>query len=240
MNQKLKKIIFKKLYRDLSHVEIIPHEKSIWFIDRNEKYWYLEYEKCGELWYRFMYFNNFFSVFSMEVREFESVISEWVEEVLNCKPHNTTGLSGATNYEVEEVLNCKPHNTSYQVHPVFSTVEEALSCKGRRAVFSNSNQDIMAQEVLKYKVNKNPGKLELTLNSKVEEVLDYKVNKPISWGGTHMTKVDEVLDCKVNTITSSNTSLMFEVEEILDYKIKTIENYPFKREDKVNEVLNIK
>jgi len=218
MNQKLKKIIFKKLYRDLSHVEIIPHEKSIWFIDRNEKYWYLEYEKCGELWYRFMYFNNFFSVFSMEVREFESVISEWVEEV----------------------LNGNPHNTSYQAHPVFSTVEEALSCKGARAVFSNSNQDIMAQEVLKYKVNKNPGKLELTLNSKVEEVLDYKVNKPISWGGTHMVKVDEVLDCKVNTITSSNTSLILEVEEVLYYKIKTIENYPFKREEKVNEVLNIK
>ena len=47
MNQNLKKIIFKKLYQDLSNVEIITHNESIWFIDRENKYWYIIYEKNG-------------------------------------------------------------------------------------------------------------------------------------------------------------------------------------------------
>jgi hypothetical protein len=43
MNERLKRIIFKKLDQDLGHAEIIvDDDKSIWFIDRANKFWYLE------------------------------------------------------------------------------------------------------------------------------------------------------------------------------------------------------
>ena len=83
MNEKLKKIIFNKLYEDLSGVELIPYNNSIWFINRKKEYWYLQYEKSGLLYWRFDFFTEFFTLFSLEVSEFESVIGEWVETIFN-------------------------------------------------------------------------------------------------------------------------------------------------------------
>ena len=56
IDDRLKRIIFKKLSNDLSHVEIIPYKEDIWFIDRNNKYWYLQLEKDGHLWWRWDFF----------------------------------------------------------------------------------------------------------------------------------------------------------------------------------------
>ena len=91
MNIKLKEIIFNKLYEDLKHVEIIPYYNDIWFIDRENKYWYLRYQKSGDLWWRWEFFNSFFKLFSAERDEYEWVIAEWVEEVLNCKVETPIG-----------------------------------------------------------------------------------------------------------------------------------------------------
>jgi hypothetical protein len=91
MNIRIKKRIFDKLYNDLKDVEIIDCGNSIWFVDRDKEYWYLEYDKSGDLWWRYLFFDNFFLLFSMERSEYEQVIAEWVEEVLNCKVYATTG-----------------------------------------------------------------------------------------------------------------------------------------------------
>ena len=107
MNEKLKKVIFSKLYRDLADAEIIQYEDNIWFIDRKEKYWYLDYKKSGRLYYRYQFFTNFFKLFSMEEDEFKPIISDWVEEVLNCKVTKTTWLAVPSISMVEEILNCK-------------------------------------------------------------------------------------------------------------------------------------
>mgnify|MGYP003348120386 CR=1 FL=1 len=61
---RIKELIFKKLYQDLSNAEIIPYEGSLWFVDRENKYWYLEYVKSGDLWWRYDFFNNFFHLIS--------------------------------------------------------------------------------------------------------------------------------------------------------------------------------
>ena len=83
MNERLKRIIFKKLDQDLGHAEIIVDDnKSIWFIDRANKYWYLELRSSGTLWWRYTFFNDFFPLFGMVREEYEPVIAEWVEEVL--------------------------------------------------------------------------------------------------------------------------------------------------------------
>jgi len=84
MDSRLKKIIFKKLNKDLSKVEIILAEnQSIWFIDRANKYWYFELEKSGKLWWRYEFFTDFFILFCLEVNEFQPILSEWVEGILN-------------------------------------------------------------------------------------------------------------------------------------------------------------
>jgi len=108
MRENLIKIIFGKLYFNLAKVEIIEHNDTIWFIDVDEKYWYLRYQKLdGVLWWRHEFFTRFFLLFSMEQEEYEPIISEWVEEVLNHKVSSQCRTTGDHLHMVENVLNYK-------------------------------------------------------------------------------------------------------------------------------------
>jgi hypothetical protein len=127
MNDKLKKVIFDKLYMNLSDAEIIKHDNSIWFIDRDQKYWYLQYNKSGKLWWRYDFFNDFFMLFSMEKREYESIIIDWVEEVLNNKVITSDSMENAMRFKVEEVLNCKVKKVTGSPMPKSIKVGELLN-----------------------------------------------------------------------------------------------------------------
>jgi len=105
MHERLKKIIFKKLDQDLGQAEIIVDDNnSIWFIDRGNKYWYLELKRAGVLWWRYSFFNDFFPLFGMERKEYEPVIAELVEEVLKRVVSSTLTNILMELRTVEEVL----------------------------------------------------------------------------------------------------------------------------------------
>ena len=90
VSSRLKDIIFKKLYSDLSRVEIIHYKTYIWFIDREDKCWYFRYDKSdGTLLWKYGFFSNFFTLFTMCDSEFTHILSSWVEDVLNCKVNTT-------------------------------------------------------------------------------------------------------------------------------------------------------
>lgn len=176
MNSSLKKIIFNKLYEDLSHVEIIPYNDSIWFIDRKNEYWYLEYEKNGYLWWRYDFFVDFFSLFSMSQSEFEPLISKWVEEVLNCDiispPWHRVGLMK----RLDDVLNCEvivPKRADTQGN---FTVDEVLNCKVNASceIFGTICGEL--EEVLNCKVNKSRY-IVYVASGEMEEVLNDHITK---------------------------------------------------------------
>ena len=130
MNERLKRIIFKKLDQDLGHAEIIVDDnKSIWFIDRTNKYWYLELKKTGHLWWRYQFFEDFFPLFGMEREEYEPVIAEWVEEVLNRKVVSTIPTPVLPSRSVEEVLNRKVVSTENDDYSYWEGVKEVLNRK---------------------------------------------------------------------------------------------------------------
>ncbi len=58
ITDRLKQIIFKQLYRELGDCEIIPYNGAIWFINRDNKYWYFELDESGTLWWRYDFFNS--------------------------------------------------------------------------------------------------------------------------------------------------------------------------------------
>ena len=127
---RLKDIIYKKLCEDLSHVEIIEYNDEIWFIDREDKFWYFIYNKSnGEMWWRYSFFTPFFSLFSLPSDDFTFILSSWVEEVLNCKVTTTNFLSISSSSVVEEVLNCKVTTTQGKKHQFGYRVDEVLSYK---------------------------------------------------------------------------------------------------------------
>jgi hypothetical protein len=107
IDDRLKKFIFKKLAKDLSHVEVIRDNESIWFIDRDKKYWYLQLEDNGTLWWRYVFFEQFFQAFSLEQKDYERIIKEWVEEVLKQKVNTTMVVHYRILARVEQVLNSK-------------------------------------------------------------------------------------------------------------------------------------
>lgn len=144
----LKKIVFNKLYEDLFHVEIIPYKDFIYFIDRENKYWYFEYNKNGNLYWRYQFFTNFFELFSFEQSDFGPILSEWVEEVLNCKVVTTDANYSSWNYLVEDVLNCKVSTTRFHITGLETQVEEVLNCKVNATTGSIFNYDKVVEEVL--------------------------------------------------------------------------------------------
>jgi len=166
MHERLKKIIFKKLDQDLGQAEIIVDDNnSIWFIDRGNKYWYLELKSAGVLWWRYSFFNDFFPLFGMERKEYEPVIAEWVEEVLNRNASSLKAHESPQPQLVEEVLKCNVSSTFGSKTANILGVEEVL----KRGVYSTNSKELLRFEVekilyLKAGVRENKTKIKKVIN----------------------------------------------------------------------------
>ena len=193
VSSRLKDIIFKKLYSDLSRVEIIHYQTYIWFIDREDKCWYFRYDKSdGTLLWKYGFFSNFFTLFTMCDSEFTPILSSWVEEVLNCKV-NTTQRGGTNKLgKVEEVLNCKVNTTDIGTYSNSYMVEEVLNCKVNTTVSAD-----------------------VSVITLMEEVLNYRVNTTTIKYGRFPISVKEVLNCKVTTTINKTPIEVCVVEEVV-------------------------
>jgi hypothetical protein len=137
MNERLKRIIFKKLDQDLGQAEIIVDDnKSIWFIDRANKFWYLELRSSGTLWWRYTFFKDFFPLFGLERIEYEPVIAEWVEGVLKRGVSSTIPGGVGEGMQVEGVLKREVSSTGGTRLGLVEEVEEVL----KRGVSSTRNR----------------------------------------------------------------------------------------------------
>ncbi len=214
VSDRLKEIIFKKLYKDLSCVEIVPYKKEIWFVDRENKCWYFIFCSDGTLWWKYGFFRTFFELFSLTDKEFTPVISSWVEEVLNCRVNTTIHHVSHNRVLVEEVLNCRVNTTKDIAELENIRVEEVLNCRVNTTQFTNVWSASRVEEVLNYRVNKTeevvssiPIMVKQVLNYKVSstdyrvlpssstvgEVLEHKVEMAIKWSGHPTINVNEVL-----------------------------------------------
>ena len=215
ISEKLKSIIFDKLYQDLKHCEIISYDKSIFFIDRDNKYWYFEYEKGGTLWWRYTFFNVFFQLFSITYKEFQPVLGDWVEEVLNCKVLTTFRRFQQNRYVVEEVLNCKVLTTELFETFEINLVEEVLNCKVLTIPSLLLKPEMLVEEALNCKVLSTifvSGEKRIL----VEKVLNHKVLNYLDFDGTRPYKMEETLNCKVLT-TKGTPYLEKHLEDVLNY-----------------------
>jgi hypothetical protein len=171
--EKFKEGFIKKIETELSKCEIIYNDntESIWFINREKKYWYLEYIcETNVLFWRPTFFNLYINIFSLDDDTFKLLISKWVEETLKCKVLSTSRLSNRKFSMVEETLKCK----------VFST-------KGWYG-----NYAVEVEDTLKYKVL-STCKLERINSDVIDETLNYKVKSVIKYYSDSIEDVDETL-----------------------------------------------
>ena len=206
MNERLKRIIFKKLDQDLGQAEIIVDDnKSIWFIDRANKFWYLELRSSGTLWWRYSFFRDFFPLFGMERLEYEPVIAEWVEEVLKRGVSSTNPNAYLNNLPVEEVLK----------HEVFSTLQSKID-------YQNQVEDVLKREVSSTLHREFP-----LMDGGVEEALKRGVS---STQRNHMNDCDEMEEALKRGVYSTQCNVGLQgsrpVEEVLKPKTSptTVDN----------------
>jgi hypothetical protein len=233
MHPGLKKIVFRKLNQDLSKVEIILSEnQSIWFIDRANKYWYFELEKSGKLWWRYEFFTNFFPLFCLEIDEFQPLLSEWVEGILNRGVSTTTSFSERLIPSVEGIFDSNVNMTTRSGHRLHSTVEGILNHgyrKGSRKVDEVLNHKVVTteycgiipsydlEEVLNREINELDGgelldisTLEKVLNIEINETIgttirdSNQINEAIGRGDIVHVPVEDVLNHKVVSISHAN------------------------------------
>ena len=237
MNPGLKKIVFKKLNQDLSKVEIIVAEnKSIWFIDRANKYWYFELEKSGKLWWRYEFFTNFFPLFCLEIDEFQPLLSEWVEGILNCGVSATGADIGPLRDQVEGILNRGVSATGME-NVVFQPAVEGVLNSGVSATGDLGMERITTVEgILNYGYRKGSRKVDEVLNHKVvtteycgiipnydlEEVLNHKVVSTLQSPDIDPSFVEAVLNREINKIDGGELLDNSTLEKVLNHKVVSI------------------
>ena len=219
MNERLKRIIFKKLDQDLGQAEIIVDDnKSIWFIDRANKFWYLELRSSGTLWWRYSFFRDFFPLFGMERIEYEPVIAEWVEEVLKRGVSSTISDQIIHRKAVEEVLK----------HEVFSTLQSKID-------YQNQVEEVLKRGVSSTQRN------HMNDCDEMEEALKrgvYSTQCNVGLQGSR--PVEEVLKPKTSPTTVDNLSAVVTMEEALKLGVSSFLNFDTPRNREVGRALNNK
>jgi hypothetical protein len=258
MNPRLKNIIFRKLNDELSKVEIIVAEnKSIWFINRANKYWYFELEKSGKLWWRYEFFTDFFIIFCLEVNEFQPILSEWVEGILNSGVSTTNGVQMKKHLQVEEALNRGVSSTLMHGNNEIGKVEGVLNHgyrKGSRKVDEVLNHKVVTteycgiipsydlEEVLNREINEIDGG-ELFENGAVEKLLNPKITETKGSTILDTTHIHEALSRGFVSISPASEKIDFTQQVLVNdllVKIESATPLDTPAHDSVDEVLEYK
>ena len=258
MNPRLKNIIFRKLNDELSKVEIIVAEnKSIWFINRANKYWYFELEKSGKLWWRYEFFTDFFIIFCLEVNEFQPILSEWVEGILNSGVSTTNGVQMKKHLQVEEALNRGVSSTLMHGNNEIGKLEGVLNHgyrKGSRKVDEVLNHKVVTteycgiipsydlEEVLNREINEIDGG-ELFENGTVEKLLNPKITETKGSTILDTTHIHEALSRGFVSISPASEKIDFTQQVLVNdllVKIESATPLDTPAHDSVDEVLSYK
>ena len=78
-NKKFRKIIFDRIFDELSDKIYYPYEKNIWIVDFNSRNWFLQYSSEGYLYYNRDFFNYFFKIFSINQEGYQKLLKFWFE-----------------------------------------------------------------------------------------------------------------------------------------------------------------
>jgi len=210
MNYRLKQIIKNKLSEDLSSVNIIEYNGSIWFIDAKSKYWYLElYKKTKTLWWRLDFFDKVVSTLH---------------------PSNLPGV------QMEEVLNCKVVSTLKALNPKSGKVEEVLNSKVASTQGSSPCPPHLVEEILNSEIGStNPS--DFPFDRQVEEALNGEVVSSCNGVSSRLGEVEEIL--AVSTYDSQLIDFIL-AEKVLKAEPVSTHRQKWRQENQVEEILNTK
>ena len=248
MNDKIKKVISNYLVKDLYNVEIIYYRDSIWFIDRENRYWYFEYHKVDKhLWWRWSHFTQSLKIFSMDGEKEQSIFGELVNMILTKKqileakyPNKIFKTVGSVmNFEdkVDKVLNSEVKTTGYRPIFEFQKVDEVLNCEVETTERKDKERYQVVDKVLNCEVE-TTGEMNAEQLWEVDKVLNNEVETTSGSDIAISEGLDEVLNCEVETTAAGNWGAFFKVDEVLNCEVETTGFVSSPRDISMGEVLD--
>ena len=248
ISNRIKNLIFEFLLKDLTKVEIIYYRDSIWFIDRDNRYWYFEYHKVDKhLWWRWSHFTTALTMFSMEAEKEQYLLGELVnmilikkqklEEKYPNKIFKTVGSVMNFGDKVEEVLNCEIDTTRSMECQNINRMDEALNCEVEKTAPMASVVPSWVDKVLNFEVE-TTGVRFFNGEWRVEEALNCEVKTAYGTNLNENVQMKEVLDSEVETTTASHSGVYRKVDEVLNNEVETTPRKGRRSSRWVDEVLN--
>ena len=130
-SEKLQKLVFSKLNRDLHNTIYHPHGQEIWIINFDTKEWFFEYHNNGQLWYNQKIFNVHLPLFSLTNSENQKLIKNWFENTLNLTVNKISRKNSNMNYYIDVIIKDNKYKWSLKERFGFSydTVKRYLNLK---------------------------------------------------------------------------------------------------------------
>ena len=221
LSQKIKNIIFEYLLDEIYKVEIIYYRDSIWFIDRENRYWYFEYHKVDKhLWWRWSHFTTAMTMFSMDAEKEQHLFGELVNMILTKKQKLESKYPNKIFKTIGSVINFEDNVEVVLKNEVKTT--DGYGWKPRAVV-----DDVLNNEIETTEMHLTPRQW------KVDDVLNNEVETTESFDLTSEPVVDEVLNCEVKTTKRAVMDYIDEVDEVLNNEVKTTSHGTLIDEDKI-------
>ena len=130
-SEKLQKLVFSKLNRDLHNTIYHPHGQEIWIINFDTKEWFFEYHNNGQLWYNQKIFNVYLPLFSLTNSENQKMIKNWFENTLNLTVNKISRKNSNMDYYIDGIIKDNKYKWSLKERFGFSydTVKRYLGLK---------------------------------------------------------------------------------------------------------------
>lgn len=208
ISNRIKNLIFEYLLKDLIKVEIIYYRDSVWFIDRDNRYWYFEYHKVDKhLWWRWSHFTTALTMFSMEAEKEQYLLGELVNMILTKKQNLESKYPDKIFKTVGSVMNFEDNDEVVLKNEIKTT--DGYGWKPRAVVDEVLNNEIETTE------------MHLTPRQwKVDDVLNNEVKTTIPADWENGGGVDEVLNYEVEKTEGVFYNDEIVTQEVLDNTIE--------------------
>ena len=131
ISEKIQKLVFNKLNRDLNNTIYHPHGQELWIINFDTKEWFFEYHNDGQLWYNQKIFSVNLPLFSLTNSENQKFLKNWFEKTLNLTVNKISRKNSNMDYYIDGIIKDTKYKWSLKERFGFSynTVKRYLDLK---------------------------------------------------------------------------------------------------------------
>lgn len=104
-NLKLRKFIYQRLFEALSDKIYYPYGKDIWIFDLDELSWYFQFNSEGKLNYNHKFFDEFFSLFGLERKEYQIILKDWFEKSFEYPINQVSRRGLDISFYIDGIIN---------------------------------------------------------------------------------------------------------------------------------------